>query len=136
MEITSTSLVAVGQSEMQTSTKTVASDKVDQQQQSLSVDLPKQPTAVETLPKLVDTVAEVNKKLLSMNQSIAFSVDEKTRTPVVKVIDKSTDEVVKQFPSEGSLQRMQSINDYLDMVKQSGSQAKDGLTGFLFNEII
>jgi flagellar protein FlaG len=50
--------------------------------------------------QLTDAVDTINKTLSSMNKGIEFSVDEETRLRVVKVVDKDTKEVVRQFPSE------------------------------------
>ena len=71
-----------------------------------------------------------------LGQSLAFTVDETTNSSVVKVVDKTTDEVIRQFPSEGSLRIMQNIQNYLSLAQQNGGQAKEGLTGTLISEII
>ena len=49
----------------------------------------------------------------SINSSLDFSVDEDTGSVVVKVIDKETKEVIRQFPSE----EMLSIAKALDSIK-------------------
>ena len=48
-----------------------------------------------------------------INSSLDFSVDEDTGSVVVKVIDKETKEVIRQFPSE----EMLSIAKALDSIK-------------------
>ena len=86
--------------------------------------------------ELSDQIETVNQKLEQMGLGLTFLVDENTQSSVVKVIDKSTDELIRQFPSEGSLKIMRNIQAYLTAVQQSGSVNKEGLTGTLFNEII
>jgi flagellar protein FlaG len=78
----------------------------------------------------------LNQQLDRLGQSIAFSVDENSQFSVVKVVDKTTDEIIRQFPSEGSLKIMKNIQSYLDTVQQNGLQSKEGLTGTLISEII
>jgi flagellar protein FlaG len=47
------------------------------------------------------------------NQSLEFSVDPNTKTPVVKMTDTETGKVITQFPSEAVLAIAQSIDQYL-----------------------
>jgi len=87
--------------------------------------------------KELETQAEsLNLLLNQLGQTVTFSVDETTDYSVVKVIDKTTDEVIKQYPNEGSLQMMKNIQNYLESVQKTGLSSKEGLTGALFNEII
>lgn len=105
-------------------------------QSEASVVSPKLNAKQETDKDVLQQVEQVNTRLEQLGLGIAFSVDENTQSSVVKVIDKTTDEVIKQFPNEGSLRMMKNIQDYLESVQQSGSPSKEGLTGVLFNEII
>jgi flagellar protein FlaG len=45
-------------------------------------------------------VAEVNAILKSMNHHLQFSIDDKTNTVIVKLIDGETGEVLRQIPPE------------------------------------
>jgi len=93
--------------------------------------------AVEDTPEALGLQAEnLNKILEQLGQSITFGVDQGTQSSVVKVVDKTTDELIKQYPSEGSLKMMKNIQDYLERAQQFGGLTKEGLTGGLFNEII
>lgn len=88
------------------------------------------------LKEVQERVQEVNNTFEQLGLGMAFSVDENTQSSVVKVIDKTTDEVIKQFPSEGSLKVMKNIQEYLDTVQTSVDQRSPGATGTLLNEII
>lgn len=93
--------------------------------------------AVEDTPEALGVQVEnLNKILEQLGQSITFGVDQGTQSSVVKVVDKTTDELIKQYPSEGSLRMMKNIQEYLERAQQSGGLTKEGLTGSLFNEII
>ena len=75
-------------------------------------------TAVEEKPekmyeKLVD---ELNKDLSLFNTRVAFSIDEKTNKTVVKVIDNSNNNVIKQFPPEYLLKVSQKITELIGLV--------------------
>lgn len=83
-----------------------------------------------------EQVDQVNSKLEQLGIGMAFSVDENTQSSVVKVVDKTTDEVIKQFPSEGSLRIMKNIQEYLNSVQNGIDPSKQGLTGTLLSEII
>lgn len=63
--------------------------------------------------QLDQAVKAVNDFVNSVNDSLQFSVDDATGKTVVKVIDSSTKEVIKQFPSE----EMLAIAKALDGIK-------------------
>jgi len=88
----------------------------------------------------VDSVVleSMNKQLELAGTGLAFSVDEATSSSIIKVVEKETGEVVKQFPSEDSLKIMKNIQAYLMDInnQQHGNVKKEELTGILFNEII
>ncbi|MEA1988098.1 MAG: flagellar protein FlaG [Pseudomonadota bacterium] len=129
------SSAAANQSSQSVEKPTVVMETKQQQSES-SVVSPASNTQSATLLELSDKAEQLNQQMELLGQSLAFRVDEGTQSPVVSVVDKTTDEVIRQFPSEGSLRIMQNIQNYLNSVQQSGLQAKEGLTGSLFNEII
>jgi flagellar protein FlaG len=95
------------------------------------------PTQQVASPEALQSqVEQVNSRLGELGIGVAFMVDESTKASVVKVIDKTTEEVLKQFPNEGSLRMMQNIQNYLETVQTGGAVNKEGLTGNLFSEII
>jgi flagellar protein FlaG len=55
-------------------------------------------------------VKKMNDAMLGSSQSLQFSIDEDSKDIVVKVIDQSTKEVVRQIPSEEALQIAKSID--------------------------
>jgi len=59
----------------------------------------KQPSP-EELKKAVDVINQVMKQ---SNNSLEFSVDNETKLPVVKMVDSSTGELIRQYPSEETL---------------------------------
>jgi len=87
--------------------------------------------------KTLETQAtSVNQMLSSAGQSITFGVDETTNATVVKVMDSSTKEVIRQLPSEQALETMKTIQRYLEQSQPTTTYEKQNLTGYLFNEII
>ena len=56
-----------------------------------------------TEEEVKDTVKSMNDLMTSVNSNLQFSVDKDTGTTVVKLIDATTNEVIKQFPSEEML---------------------------------
>lgn len=89
--------------------------------------------SIEELKVQADSI---NNMLSQLGQAVTFSIDEGTQSSVVKLVDKTTDEVIKQYPNEGSLEMMKNIQNYLESVQKTGLSSKEGLTGILFNEII
>lgn len=137
MDVNSISSPVQGTNSAQTLATSSNANKVPEQQVETSVVSPNLIKAQqETQEMLQKQVEQVNSKLVQLGLGVTFTVDENTQSSVVKVIDKATDEVVKQYPNEESLKMMKNIQNYLDSVQQSGLSNKEGLTGTLFNEII
>lgn len=106
------------------------------QQAVSSVVSPSLEVKQEASNDVLNRVEAVNLKLNQSELGLTFLVDENTQSSVVKVIDKATDEVIRQFPTEGSLKIMNNIQSYLNSVQQKDYPTKEGLTGLLLNEII
>lgn len=136
MDINSILSSAVVNPTQQVASKPVAVEEVKQQQAVSSVVSLPSNTQIDSAKEVTAQAEQLNKQLERIGQSISFSVDESTQSSVVKIVDKTTDEVIKQFPTEGALKVMKNIQNYLESVQQSGQPGKEGLTGALFNEII
>lgn len=65
------------------------------------------------LQDLAEAVKNVNEFVLPINNQLRFSMDEESDTMVVKVIDQTTKEVIRQIPSE----EMLAIAKALDTMK-------------------
>ncbi|MDR0233452.1 MAG: flagellar protein FlaG [Zoogloeaceae bacterium] len=84
--------------------RTVASDETGQ--------------AKEDLEELQKGVDNLNAFITPYNTSLNFSVDKESGRLVVKVIDKETEEVVKQFPSEEALRISRSLEQLQGLLVQ------------------
>ena len=90
-----------------------------------------------TSEQLTEVVKELNGQLESLSKpSLMFAVDEVTQSSIVKLVDRETNELVKQFPSEDALKMMQNIQEYLEREENLMVGSRESLTGRLFNEII
>lgn len=83
-----------------------------------------------------EEVTKANEILKTSGHGIAFSIDESTKTSVIQLIDRDTNEVIKQYPNEDVLQMLDSIQKYLNLVNEGSLSAKESLTGSLINETI
>jgi len=136
MDINSLSSPATGSVSATTSQTpaVVEANPIKQSEGSMaSVDQKTNPVPQEVMQNEVESV---NRVLDKLGLGVAFTIDENTKSSVVSVIDKSTDEVIKQFPNEGALRMMKNIQEYLNSVNERSSLTKEGLTGSLLNEII
>ena len=75
------------------------------QQQQEKTDL-QTPEAPEHLKKMI---AEMNRKISGSNEEAVFGVHEKTNRIMIKIMDKDTKEVIKEFPPEKTLDMIASI---------------------------
>lgn len=85
--------------------------------------------------ELVAQTESLNRLMSKLQQSVTFSVDQSSDSTVVQVVDKATDELIRQIPSEDALRMLQQLQAYLEGVNQAGAPS-EGLTGSLINEII
>lgn len=67
----------------------------------------------QSAESLSSAVKAVNDFVSSVNSDLKFSVDNDTGKTIVKVVDKNTDEVIRQVPSE----EMMAIAKALDSIK-------------------
>lgn len=68
--------------------------------------------------EIEDAVKSVNDFLKPINDSIRFSVDEDTGISVIKVIDVTTKDVIRQFPSEEMLTIAKAIDQMKGLLVQ------------------
>ncbi|MFT4561019.1 MAG: flagellar protein FlaG [Gammaproteobacteria bacterium] len=69
------------------------------------VSLPLSETALEEL------VLNLNDQIQATNRELRFSVDKKYGRPIVTVIDKETEKVIRQIPAEVALQVADALED-------------------------
>lgn len=58
---------------------------------------------------LIKTIEKANKELVIANRALEFSVHEKTKEIIVRVIDVETKEVVREIPSEKILDMLANM---------------------------
>lgn len=68
-----------------------------------------QPPSVE---ELKNAVAEINQVMRQANQALEFSVDSETHRTVVRMVDTSTGELLRQIPSEETLAISRGIDQF------------------------
>jgi flagellar protein FlaG len=74
---------------------------------------PAQPVPQEISPEaLNNAVAVINQAMQDSNQALHFSVDTDTHRTVVKMVDASTGELIRQFPTEETLAISRGIAEF------------------------
>ena len=58
----------------------------------------------------------INKQLESMNYSIRFSIDDKLKELVVKIVDTKTDKVIKQIPPADMLKFREKMKEMVGLL--------------------
>ena len=93
------------------SEKPVSASGVSAQQ--FAADATKEASEVEQLPgkDLNDVVSELNGLAQGLRRGLQFAVDEDSGDVVVKVIDKETNEVVRQIPAEETLELRKRLSE-------------------------
>jgi len=65
---------------------------------------------------LEKSVKEINAQLESLNRSIQFNIDDKTKDVVVKIVDKDSGEIIRQIPPEGVLRLRERLEDLTGLI--------------------
>jgi flagellar protein FlaG len=66
---------------------------------------------VQPTPEQMKNVSDMlNREIARVSQTLRFSVDQQTGKTVIKVLDTSTDEVIKQIPSEDALELSKALD--------------------------
>lgn len=68
-----------------------------------------EPQTPETPEHLKKMIAEMNRKISNSNEEAVFGVNERTNRIMIKILDKDTKEVIKEFPPEKTLDMIASI---------------------------
>jgi uncharacterized FlaG/YvyC family protein len=68
------------------------------------------------LKEIQDTLEKVNKSLNIKNIALNYSVDEKTKDIVIKVVEKDSDRVIRQIPPEQVLKLRGRIKELLGVI--------------------
>lgn len=92
--------------------KGVAQDVVSTKESSPKSDSPAQVNEQQ----LREALENVSKAVSSMNSNLEFTMDEETGIRVVKVVDKTNGEVIRQMPSEEVVEMAKSLEGMKDKV--------------------
>ena len=74
---------------------------------------------VATLEEIETAVNELNDRVAKQELSVAFGVDEKSGRIVVKISDNKTGEMIRQVPSEETLQFAQNVKKGIGVLVDS-----------------
>lgn len=72
-----------------------------------------QPKAAPSPAQVSDALKSINKAMQNLSQGLEFTLDEDSQRTVIKVVDSSTKEVIRQIPTKEALE----ISKALDQVK-------------------
>lgn len=75
----------------------------EQQQEEMDAQVPGMPDSLKKM------IADMNKKIRNTNAEAVFGVHVKTNRIMIKILDKDTKEILKEFPPEKTLDMIASI---------------------------
>ena len=93
----------------------LAQKRTPEQAQTRSVEKTTNETPQLTVQEMEETVQAMNEMMKSLSRGLNFQVDDDNGRTIIKVIDRETQDLIKQFPSEElvklitSMQNMQNI---------------------------
>jgi flagellar protein FlaG len=70
-----------------------------------------QAAAVPDLQQVQDAVSRINEYVQQSERTLDFQLDEDSGKIIVRVYDKTSDELIRQIPSELALELAQKLND-------------------------
>lgn len=92
--------------------------------ESPSLDSTKQAREQESTQEVDQAVAKLNDYVQSLQRDLQFSVDDSTGKPVVQVLDRSTETVVRQIPSDVALRLARNLSEPQASVDGYGETAE------------
>lgn len=69
-----------------------------------------QAASIPSVDKLNDAVGKINETMRSLSQGVEFSIDPDSDRTIVKVIDRQSNQVLRQFPSEEMLEIAKALD--------------------------
>lgn len=72
--------------------------------------------AAATREQVKDAVKQINLAMRANDQSLEFSIDEDSNETIVKIVDQSTKEVVRQIPSPEALEIAKSLDKMMGLL--------------------
>src|SRR5262245_51520765 len=77
------------------------------------------PAVAPSAAALKVTVDSVNRYLKSIDQGVQFEIDEESGVTIVRVVDRETDKVIRQLPSEEMLAVARALEDLTGLLDES-----------------
>ncbi len=74
-------------------------------------------------PNVQDAVTQMNEYIQSTQRDLRFSIDEDLGETIVKVVDRQTDEVIRQIPNEVFLKLARSLQERSEPLNFLNEQA-------------
>ncbi len=96
-----TTTAAIAQTQAEDSGNNSEGNGSFQQQQAMNAQAPSE--------QLKKAIAEMNKKINNSNEEAVFGIHEETNRITIKILDKDTKEVLKEFPPEKTLDMIAKI---------------------------
>lgn len=81
-----------------------------------AAEVQKQTQPALTREQVQSAVDSLNKAMRQVNSNVEFSIDAETKHTVIKVVESTTGEIIRQFPSEEVL----AITRSIDQMQQRG----------------
>ncbi len=99
--------------------KTVESEKIQQLQRNPAENVKKEnEEQLKKLDKnqLEELSKDINKKFEYLNKYLKIEIDKDLHEPVIKIVDRKTDEVIKQFPPEYLIELAKKIDELVGLL--------------------
>ncbi|WP_347330269.1 flagellar protein FlaG [Marinimicrobium locisalis] len=77
----------------------------------------------QQLPEVEEAVTQMNEYIQSTQRDLRFSIDEELGETIVKVVDRQTDEVIRQIPDEVFLELARRLQDSMEPLHFFNEQA-------------
>ena len=68
------------------------------------------PKAIPGVEQVTQAIKSINKAMENLSQGLEFSIDSDTHRTIVKVVDKQTKDVIRQIPTEETLEIAKALD--------------------------
>ncbi|ALO41425.1 flagellar protein FlaG [Pseudoalteromonas phenolica] len=97
-----------------------SSQEIDKSNSKLSLNNGNEKSNFEFIQEVKENLKKINDFIPVSSTGVSFEFNETDSNPIIKVIDKSNDEVIREIPSEEFREMAKALDEFAEKVSSTG----------------
>jgi len=97
-----------------------SSQEIDKSSSKLSLNNGNEKSNFEFIQEVKENLKKINDFIPVSSTGVSFEFNETDSNPIIKVIDKSNDEVIREIPSEEFREMAKALDEFAEKVSSTG----------------